>query len=172
MPTRSSPPFDVAHTPMIVVIDHERDLTDRLFLALRAVDGTTPRIFVKDHATCSDTVVVLLPPGGPSLAAALRDWVADWWSDGDDDEYGTPEQYLAGFGVVIDAGDYGTFSTSCPYCGAEDTLTVASGTFSAMGLGVQADGFAFDDAQSLQTEDEQIFCSSCQRTFSADDIRL
>ena len=165
-------PSDSISESTIILVDNEKDLASRLLAVLRTFHGTTPRIFVKDHATASDTVVVLLPPGGPSLAATLRDWVADWWSEGDDDEYGTPEQYLAGFGVVIDAGDYRTFSTSCPYCGAEDTLTVVTGTFSAMGLGVQADGFAFDDAQSLQTEDEQIFCSGCQRTFSADDIRL
>ena len=164
-------PSDSISEPMIILVDNEKDLASRMLTALRAVDGTTPRIFVKDHAA-SDTVVVLLPPGGPSLAAALRDWVAEWWSDGDADTYGSPAKYLAGFGVVIEGNDDATFSPSCPYCGAADTLTVVHGTFSAVGIAVLADGFAFDDAQSLHTEDETIACSACQRTFSADDIRL
>ena len=120
--------------PIIVLVDNEKDLADRLLDALRENNGCAPRIFVRDHATCGDTVVALLPPDAPSLAAALRAWVDSWWSDGDEDEYGSPETYLQGFGVTIAPGEFSSFATSCPYCQADDELEVADGTFYTTGV--------------------------------------
>ncbi|POB12164.1 hypothetical protein [Sulfobacillus sp. hq2] len=158
--------------PAVILCDGDTFEADRLLAALRDAAGTQPRLFVKDHATLPETLVVLLPPDGPSLAAVLRDWVRTWWSDADAARSGTPEQYLAGFGVVLDPDPYATFSTSCPYCGADGTLSVVSGVFATQGVAVHADGFALDTAAVLHTADEMVACAACQRTFAAADIAL
>ena len=157
-------------TPRIVLCDNDKDLSERLIFALREAHGTTARVFVRDSKT--ETLVVLLPGDGPSLAEALRDWVQDWWSDGDNDQYGSPEQYLAGFGVVIPTSEWAGWSTSCPYCGTDDQLSVVSGTFEAMGMPLSADGFSTADAQSFNTDEVQIACGACQREFSIDEVAL
>ncbi|NMP24688.1 hypothetical protein [Sulfobacillus harzensis] len=158
--------------PAIVVCDYEKDVADRLMDALRDAHGHQVEVFVLNHDQTGEAVMVLLPEQGPSLAAALRDWVAEWWSDMDEDAFGTPERYIRGLGVAIEPGDDTTFSTSCPYCGVGDHLMVVGGTFQAMGMAIQADGFAFADAKNVTTEDEQIYCDGCHRTFSAHAIRL
>jgi hypothetical protein len=158
--------------PLVIVCDHSKDDADLLMGILRAFSNTTARVFVRDHATSSETVVALLPTSGPSLAAALRDWVIDWWSDDDTEEYGSPAAYLRGFGITLPDTEDGTFSTSCPFCGAEDALFVAGGTFHAMGMRLEANGFAFAEAQNVQTEDVQITCEACGQMFSADEILL
>jgi hypothetical protein len=106
------------------------------------------------------------------MAAALRDWVQDWWSDGDEKSYGSPEQYLARFGVIISTSEWASWSTSCPYCGADDQLSVVSGTFEAMGMPLSADGFSTADAQSFNTDEVQIACGACRREFSMDEVML
>ena len=158
--------------PLVIVCDHSKDDADLLMGILRVFSNTTTRVFVRDHATLSETVVALLPTPGPSLAAALRDWVEDWWSDEDTEEYGSPATYLRGFGITLPDTEDTTFSTSCPFCGAEDALFVVGGTFHAMGMRIEVNGFAFDEAQNVQTEDEHIICEACGRTFSADEILL
>lgn len=157
--------------PMIVVVDDPADAGGLVIHGLRQMHGQRVEVFALDHEGTRETVLVLLPENGPSLAAALRDWVAEWWSDGDEDTYGTPETYLRGLGVVIEPGDYTSFATSCPYCGGDDGLKVVGGTFRTA-IPISADGFAFLDANALETEDEEVRCDVCGRTFSADAIRL
>lgn len=158
--------------PTIVVCDDETDAAGRLMDGLRDAHGQQVEVFVLHHDQTGEAVMVLLPEKGPSLPAALRDWVNDWWSDRDEQHYGTPEHYLRGFGIAIESGDFTTFATSCPYCGQEGALEVVGGTFQTMGVRVDAEGFAFADASMMQTEEELVRCDACQRTFSADAIRL
>lgn len=157
--------------PYIVLCDDD-NLADRLISALRDAHGTQVQVFVRDHHETGETVLVLLPENGPSLAAALRDWVDGWWSDPDAAKFGSPENYLRGMDVVVEPGDYTTFTTSCPFCGVNDQLSVVGGTFQAMGISIAHDGFAFADAQMMQTEDEEVRCDACGSTFSMDAIRL
>ena len=156
-------------TPQIIVCENDKNLASLLLTALASVQGHPCEVFVKSNGT--EQIVILLPTPGPSLAAALRDWVHSWWSDGDAATYGTPESYCATFGVIIPTDKFASFSPSCPYCGA-DTLYMTSGTFQAMGLLLNADGFAFDDADNVQTADEQVTCSACERTFSLQAVLL
>lgn len=157
--------------PAIVLCDDD-NLADRLLSALRDAHGTQVQVFVRDNHQTGETVLALLPEHGLSLAAALRDWVDGWWSDADAAKFGSPENYLRGMNVVVEPGDYTTFTTSCPFCGANDQLSVVGGTFQAMGISIAHDGFAFADAQTMQTEDEMVQCEACSRTFSMDAIRL
>lgn len=149
----------------VILCDNDKELDKRLLAALREAHGQAVEVFVLDHDRTGEAVVVLLPEDGPSLAAVLRDWVQDWWSDGDEEDFGTPERYIRGLGVAVKSDDYATFSTSCPYCGVEDHLEVVSGQFNAMGIELTSDGFAFADAKNVHTKDEQIRCDACQRTF-------
>ncbi len=157
--------------PTIVLYDND-NLADRLMSVLRDAHGTQVQVFVRDHHQTGETVLALLPEHGPSLAAALRDWVDTWWTVGHDAQWDTPEQYLRGFGVVIEPGQWTSFATSCPYCGRADELEVVGGTFQTMGVRVSAEGFAFADAQMMQTEDEEVRCNACRRTFPATEIAL
>lgn len=159
--------------PIIVLAtdDDLKDTAQRLLAALRDFHGQPARIFVRDHVPLGETVVALLPPGGPSLAAALRDWVAEWWSDGDEDPYGSPAIYLDGLGITIPSED-ATFSTSCPYCGTDSDLTLASGTFTTTGVSITPDGFALADVKQLDTENEQVVCGACARQFPLQEILL
>ena len=159
-------------TSSIVVCNNDQDLANTLLHALRQAHGTVTRVFVREHDARGETLVALLPSDGPSLAAALRDWVYEWWSDEDTEKLGTPERYLQGFGVMIEPGDFTSFSTSCPYCGVDGALDVVSGNFQAWGISINADGFAFADAQMMQTDNEMVECYACHRTFSTDEIRL
>lgn len=158
--------------PTIVMCDDEKEVVNRLVDALRDAHGQQVEVFVLNHGQTREVVVVLLPEKGPSLAAALRDWVEGWWSDPDEAAFGTPERYLRGFGIAIESGNFTTFATSCPYCSAEDVLEVVGGTFQTMGVRVSAEGFAFADASMMQTEKEEVRCDACQRTFPAEAIRL
>ena len=90
-------------TPQIIVCDGDKDLASLLLTALTSVQGHPCEVFVKFNGT--EQIVILLPTPGPSLAAALRDWVYSWWSDGDAATYGTPESYCATFGVIIPTGE-------------------------------------------------------------------
>ena len=158
--------------PLVLINDHDKDLAALLMDGLRQMHGQRVEVFTLDHAQLGETVMVLLPENGPSLAAALRDWVDAWWSEGDEATYGTPEAYLRGFGVVIEPGEYTSFSTSCPYCGQADELEMVGGTFQTLGVPITAAGFALADASMMQTEDEIVLCNACQRSFSADAILL
>jgi len=53
-----------------------------------------------------------------------------------------------------------SFFPQCPACGGTD-LTVTSGTFSAAGMPLSADGFAFADAAQVDTSDEAVTCGTC-----------
>lgn len=63
------------------------------------------------------------------------------------------------------------YVTHCPSCNEDDCLYVIGGVFQAMGLPLCSDGFAFDDAQQMSTEDEVVACSMCRRHFSLSDLR-
>lgn len=158
--------------PLVLINEHDKDLAALLMDGLRRMHGQRVEVFTLTHTSLGETVVVLLPEDGPSLASALRDWVDAWWSEGDEDTYGSPETYLRGFGVVIEPGDYTSFSTSCPYCGHADELEVVGGTFQTLGVPITAAGFDFADASMMQTEDEIVLCNACQRSFPAAAIQL
>lgn len=145
-----------------------------LLALLREFQGTPATIHVLDNEEENESYVVIRPSDGPSLARILRDWVDGWWG-GDEqhvDRYGSPEAFLRRLGVVIPTGEFVSFSPSCPYCYAADTLSVTGGTFDATGMQLSADGFAFDDAKQVNTTDVQVHCEACDRTFSADAIQL
>ena len=158
--------------PLIAVTDGTHAFEDLLLDAIRQADGHTVRIHVKHHDITGETVVALLPQPGPSLVAALRDWVDTWWDDEDAARHLTIERYLQGFGVVIAPGDFTACVTSCPYCNARDTMYVIAGTFSAMGMALSYDGFTFGDASSVDTDDLEVECEACRRIFPYDEVML
>ncbi|CAB1129578.1 protein of unknown function [Candidatus Hydrogenisulfobacillus filiaventi] len=43
------------------------------------------------------------------------------------------------------------YATTCPRCGAEDQLEVVAGCFTATGMPLCPDGFAFVDARQIHT---------------------
>jgi hypothetical protein len=49
-------------------------------------------------------------------------------------------------------------------------LCVIGGVLQAIGMPLCRDGFAFDDAQQMSTEDEVVRCSSCSRMFSLSEL--
>jgi len=52
----------------------------------------------------------------------------------------------------------------CPGCGAEGDLYVVAGIFSGR-IPLGRDGFAFVDAEWLDTEDEVVECGACGHRF-------
>ena len=62
------------------------------------------------------------------------------------------------------------FCTTCPYCNEVGDLYVISGEFFAIGIHLREDGFAFQDANQVSTEDEQVRCSSCRKEFSLAEV--
>jgi len=62
------------------------------------------------------------------------------------------------------------FITKCPRCNADDRLTVISGVFITTGMCLTEDGFAFSEAKSVNTEDENVQCSACQYMFDLSDL--
>jgi hypothetical protein len=58
------------------------------------------------------------------------------------------------------------YITTCPACNEDDCLYVISGVFQTVGMNLHSDGFAFDDAQQVSTEDETVMCGMCDRLFS------
>lgn len=61
------------------------------------------------------------------------------------------------------------WSVKCPRCGVEDDLWVVRGTFSGS-IPLSEDGFAFVDAERLDTEDEVVRCGACGAEFSLGDL--
>ncbi len=159
-------------TPMIVVSDDTNQVGDLLLAAMRQADGHAVRIHVKDHDITNETLVALLPQPGPSLAAALRNWVDTWWDDEDAVRHLSIEKYLQGFGVVMEPSDFAACVTSCPYCNARHTMYVVGGTFSAMGMALNYDGFAFSDASGVDTDDLEVECEACHRVFPYAEVML
>ena len=54
------------------------------------------------------------------------------------------------------------WQTTCPDCGVDDRMYVYSGTFSAMGMPLDAvEGFSFSDAKQVDTSDERVQCMAC-----------
>jgi len=62
------------------------------------------------------------------------------------------------------------YKTKCPKCGEEDTLYVIAGKFQASGMNLGPDGFAFMDANQVDTEDETVECSACHKMFPLDEV--
>lgn len=158
--------------PLIVVSDDTNQFGDVLLAAVREADGHAVRIHVKRHDITNETVVALLPQPGPSLAAALRDWVGTWWDDENAARHLTIEKYLQGFGILIEPSDFAACVTSCPYCNARHTMYVVGGTFSAMGMALSYDGFSFGDASSVDTDDLEVECEACDRIFPYAEVML
>lgn len=48
----------------------------------------------------------------------------------------------------------------CPECGSPDLFVIA-GTFTARGMALMPDGFAFVDAKGVDTSDEIVACDEC-----------
>ena len=58
------------------------------------------------------------------------------------------------------------WNTTCLDCGAVDRMYVYSGTFSAMGMPLDAaEGFSFSDAKQVDTSDEWVQCQNCMSTW-------
>ncbi|MCR4427560.1 MAG: hypothetical protein NUW23_15490, partial [Firmicutes bacterium] len=64
------------------------------------------------------------------------------------------------------------YRTTCPKCGAEDSLYVVSGYFRATRMFLTQDGFSPMDAKQFDTEDEKVECDSCGATFDLGDLDL
>jgi len=62
------------------------------------------------------------------------------------------------------------FQTKCPACNEDGTLYVIGGVFMTVGMPLCQDGFAFDDAQQVSTEDETVRCDKCERLFNLGDL--
>jgi len=61
-----------------------------------------------------------------------------------------------------------SFMLTCPLCGAEPEvakLEVVNGIFMAGGVRLAEDGFDLRGAKSISTEDEEVKCAACGRTF-------
>jgi len=62
-----------------------------------------------------------------------------------------------------------SFMLTCPICGAEPEvakLEVVNGIFMAGGVRLAEDGFDLRGAKSIHTEDEEVKCAACGRTFA------
>lgn len=139
------------------------------------MDALLRYLFVRTHAHTRETLVIILPTEGPSLAAALFAWVESWWDGAAEDRlreaFGSPEVYLLGFGVVVPEDPNATFSPSCPYCG-DEALDVVSATFYADGMPLGIYGFSPLDVSSFDTDDVTVACRSCRRRFSVERVTL
>jgi hypothetical protein len=149
--------------PTILMVTGDPNPTELLLTALSDYLGVPVEIFVRTHAHTGETIVVILPTEGPSLAAALLAWAENWWDADAEERFGSPDTYLLGYGVVVPENDHATYSPSCPYCG-EDALFVVSATFSADGIPL--------DASSFETESVTVACHACQRRFPSERVTL
>ena len=61
------------------------------------------------------------------------------------------------------------WNTRCPRCGVEGDLRVVRGAFSGS-IPLCEDGFAFVDAERLDTEDEVVRCGACGVEFPLSDL--
>ena len=64
------------------------------------------------------------------------------------------------------------FKSQCPLCKTDGQLTVISGTFTAFGMVLLKDGFAFCDAKNVHTEDELVECQACGKIFHLEELAL
>jgi hypothetical protein len=64
------------------------------------------------------------------------------------------------------------FDTTCPKCGENGDIYVVFGRFKAIGLPLSEDGFAFTDAQQMETDHEVCLCCTCQETFPLSEVTL
>lgn len=64
-----------------------------------------------------------------------------------------------------------SFSTVCPLCGVSDRLVVTTLQWYGR-IPLTEDGFAFPDAETSNTEDEQVFCDACRQEFPLAEITL
>jgi uncharacterized protein YbaR (Trm112 family) len=62
------------------------------------------------------------------------------------------------------------FKTQCPYCKEGEHLVVVSGTFYATGMALSEDGFAFQEAKNIDTEDEIVRCGLCNKEFPLSEV--
>lgn len=54
---------------------------------------------------------------------------------------------------------YAVFKDKCPYC-RNGGLEVVSGVFTATGMTLAKDGFAFQEAKQIDTDDEIVQCTN------------
>lgn len=158
--------------PMVVLCDNTNDthLAKALYSALTAAHGSTIQVFM--YHSQSESLAVLLPTPGPSVAQATRQWVNSWWSDADTGQYESPARYLALFGIIIPEDEWAGWSTSCPYCGSRDVLDIVSGGFHATGIALTTDGFCVGEAKTFDTQDIRVQCAACQQVFPLDAVAL
>lgn len=62
------------------------------------------------------------------------------------------------------------FKDECPECGGD--LEVIGGSFSAEGLLLTPDGFAFEDAKQIDTENVRVQCIGCKKVFPIGKLTL
>lgn len=68
-------------------------------------------------------------------------------------------------------GENDMFETKCPNC-KEEALEVVSGGFTAEGVRLTKDGFCFDEAKHLHTENERVVCRECGKEFTLADLTM
>lgn len=62
------------------------------------------------------------------------------------------------------------YRTTCPGCGEDGYLEVVAGSFSAMGMALEEEGFSFCDAKQVDTEDEVVGCQRCGWTGNLEEL--
>lgn len=157
--------------PAILSVTNDPDPYALIMAALPSYLGVPVELFVRTHAHTGETLIVILPTEGPSLASALLAWAENRWDEDAEERFGSPEAYLLGFGVIVAEDDNATYSPSCPYCG-EDALSVVSATFYADGIPLDVYGFSPLDASSFETENVTVVCHACQRRFPIERVTL
>lgn len=66
--------------------------------------GTQMVVEILEHHSCDDTIIICrLPQESPE--ALVREWVEEWWSEGDETLFGPKDHYIAGFFESIQEGD-------------------------------------------------------------------
>lgn len=65
------------------------------------------------------------------------------------------------------------FKDKCPHC-KQGELEVVSGVFTATGMTLSKDGFAFQEAKQVDTSDEVVQCTNpeCGRAFPLAEVTL
>lgn len=62
------------------------------------------------------------------------------------------------------------FKDDCPECGED--LEVIGGSFSAEGMLLTSDGFAFEDAKQISTEIVKVQCTGCKKVYPIEELIL
>jgi hypothetical protein len=69
-------------------------------------------------------------------------------------------------------GPTGDYYTECPFCHADGKLFVIKGVFVAYKMPLRPDGFCFDDAKHISTENETVHCEACGLDYPLSEVMV